>query len=320
MVTNEWIAEKRKALAKKYYEGKATEQIKREIDPEYNKSYQQKQRIKQLSQSKEGRYQLREESFKKGQEVSRQQKDIKYHAQPLYKRIGLSLPTQQQGKAIQRSGNRLLASILPIPGAAVYGSGGAQSRARNTRVKPAGSGRGRPKGAFDARYAKYGGVMNYRRLMARQAAYQRLVQAQQYAQQRPMTFRERIIASRQIPQQQQQMQQQMQQQAPQQMPQQYTQEGQQMPQEMAQMQPQQQYPQQQQMPDMQTVGMDRPGPAQHNVREIRPVFKSSGGRLGYEVNQRPLVNNPQGDYYEDVDMLTGRRFLKRRPQAEGWLR
>jgi hypothetical protein len=38
----------------------------------------------------------------------------------------------------------------------------------------AGKGRGRPKGAYDARYAAYGGVYGFRKVMAAQLAQQRL--------------------------------------------------------------------------------------------------------------------------------------------------
>ena len=255
-----------------------------------------------LSEAKQGMQRERLQQFKAG---------AKKFAGMYQQRM---TPSKQQIQGIRKASStqakmssvkRLAAAILPIPARAVYGASGTPSRRPSTRVK---YGRGRPKGAFDARYAKYGGVMNYRRVMARQNAYNRLIQAQQGIRQGPMTYRQQIMArqaARQAPQQMQQM------------PQQYTQEGQQMPQEMAQMQPQPQYQEQMPQENMQVVGMDRPSP---QSRPIVPVFKGSGGSLGYEVNRAPLANNPQGDYYEQADPWTGRRTLVRRPQAETWLK
>jgi len=53
-------------------------------------------------------------------------------------------------------------------------------------------------------------------------------------------------------------------------------------------------------------------------RPIIPVFKSSGGSPYPPVEDRPLQTNPQGDFYEDVDLMSGRRIIKRRLPKEAW--
>jgi hypothetical protein len=56
-------------------------------------------------------------------------------------------------------------------------------------------------------------------------------------------------------------------------------------------------------------------------REIRPVFKSSGGSPYPAVPRQGLTPSRQTipyGYVESVDAFTGRRFLKQLPKTEKW--
>lgn len=94
--------------------------------------------------------------------------------------------------------------------------------------------------------------------------------------------------------------------------------------------PEQQYPQAQEMPVYSNGPVEyesKTSPTQQVVyqrppqREIVPVFKSSGGHPYTPVPQeRPIANSPNTEYYEDRDLMTGKMIIKRRPQAEAWIR
>ncbi len=148
-------------------------------------------------------------------------------------------------------------------------------------------GRGRPRGAYSSKYASYGGVFGYRKFLRAQNAmkrYQGLLQLQR-------------------------MQQQMQQQVPQQ----YQQQVQEViPEE-------EQYPSQQQIPQISQLQAQQQ--AQMPIRrEVTPVFKSSGGKPYPAVNTAPLQGDRYSEYYEDTDLLSGKRRMLRRLPAEGWMR
>lgn len=51
-------------------------------------------------------------------------------------------------------------------------------------------------------------------------------------------------------------------------------------------------------------------------RPIIPVFKSMGGSPYPPVADRPL--QAQGEYYEDVDLMSGKRIIRRRLPREAW--
>jgi hypothetical protein len=245
----------------------------------------------------------------------------------IYKAVpGLSeAVSKDYGRAIVNARNRVLrdkltltekkrsmvikkgfASVIPVIRASdTQATYGVQSRAGEM-----GRTRGRPKGTLDPRYAAYGGVFAYRKAMSARRRGLR----QELQQQQEMIRRARII-NRGRPQQVQ-------------MPQYETQEYQgqeqvsqeqmqQYPQQMQQMQPQQvqQYPQYPQVQQQIAVEAER--------KPIATVFKSSGGSPYPPVDRRPLTPTantvPQG-YVESVDAFTGRRFFKKLPQAENWIR
>jgi hypothetical protein len=66
-------------------------------------------------------------------------------------------------------------------------------------------------------------------------------------------------------------------------------------------------------------------PQQPQQREIKTVFKSSGGSPYPPVskipqNQSPIRSDPNSEYYYDTDAFTGKPIMRRRPQAERWIR
>lgn len=60
-------------------------------------------------------------------------------------------------------------------------------------------------------------------------------------------------------------------------------------------------------------------PSEPQKKPIGTVFRSFGGKPYPPVETRPLASPREGDYYEDVDLMTGRRFLRRRLPAEAWI-
>lgn len=200
-------------------------------------------------------------------------------------------------KQVEMPAKRFARALYPqIPAQAVATPG--QMKAMQKRGVSH-SGRGRPTGSY-----KYfvGGrpvsVFTYRKVMARQRAYQRLLAAQKMAEtgamptyQSPYQSQASYTASLQ-PQQYQ----------PSQIPiNSYT----------PQLQAQQQASMQAQM------AFQPQAPVQ---REIKTVFKSFGGSPYPPVNPQPLMaSDPYSAYVEDVDLMTGRRFLKMRPKAEKWI-
>ena len=90
-------------------------------------------------------------------------------------------------------------------------------------------------------------------------------------------------------------------------------QSQQMPAQQVQMQmPQQQMP---------TPQYPQQAPQASTMREVKPVFRSSGGKPYPAVDTTPLANNqmtiPQG-YVENVDSFTGKRYIKKLPTTEKW--
>jgi hypothetical protein len=201
---------------------------------------------------------------------------------------------------------RLVESVFPVESMSSYGSG-----MKTVQGRP-GVGRGRPRGSLDVRYAKFGGVYGYRRYKSEQ---KRLLRLQLQAQEEQIKAQRRM---QRMPQYEQQLPQEMQ---GQQVTQDYSQFEQKQPvqQVQVQVQPQQmpqQYPiQQYQQPQPQM-------PPQVIQREIRPVFKSSGGSP-YKIPQRglaPTRETMQAGYIEVADPFTGKRYMKQLPQREGWTR
>jgi len=86
------------------------------------------------------------------------------------------------------------------------------------------------------------------------------------------------------------------------------------PQRQVQQIPQRQYQQSQQIPFQYL---------QQQPREVVPAFKSSGGKPYQAVNKRPLTPSNQTMQYgvvEVVDSFSGKRYFKRLPQAETWIK
>jgi hypothetical protein len=83
---------------------------------------------------------------------------------------------------------------------------------------------------------------------------------------------------------------------------------------------------QQQMPQQQ-VYQPQPGEYPYPTqvappqREVRPVFKSSGGSPYPPVSRQPLQPaNAHPGYVETVDLFSGKKSFKQLPQAEAWVR
>lgn len=151
------------------------------------------------------------------------------------------------------------------------------------------SGRGRPRGSLDPRYAAYGGVYGYRRAMA-----QKRRELRQQIQMQEEMIRQQRMMQRLRPQEQ-------------------------LPEEvLPEMQVQQQLPQPQMPQQVQPVYQM---PQTQEQRPIATVFKSSGGSPYPPVDRRPLTPSRQTiqqGYIETTDAFTGERIIKRLPPPERW--
>lgn len=200
----------------------------------------------------------------------------------------------KQRQRSQKSGLKMARFVFPvIPEAAM-------SRSDTYQGKKGYSGRGRPVGSFDSRYAPYGGVFGYRKYKRAQNAYQRYMTQQQMVQQRMQPQ----VQQMQVPQEVAGA----------------TPEYSQFPgyEQQVQQMPTQQIQQQIPIQQVQQHPFSRLPPE----REIKPVFRSSGGSPYPPVNsQRPLTPSSQTiqqGYIEDTDLMTGRRYMKPLPKSERW--
>ena len=174
--------------------------------------------------------------------------------------------------------------------------------------------RGRPRGSFEGKYAVYGGVFGYRKAMALKKKAEKYAEQQAELQQK-------------IQQPQYETQQYQQEQVPQETPGAIPDYAQ-FQQEVAANQPEVVYEQPQQVQyEPQQVVYQQPQQQyapEPQKRDIRPVFKSSGGSP--YGSRTPIVqgslapSNTYEDYVEYADAFTGERKWKKKPQAESWSR
>lgn len=185
------------------------------------------------------------------------------------------------------------------------GRGGASVSSRGGYYRPGGTGGpGRPRGTYDARYARFGGVFGYRKWLAQQRSAEKETIKRMLEQKRLAAQPSYERTPYREPAPQQQMPQEME------MEMEYepqVQQVQQMPQQMPQQYPVQQIPIQQ---------VDHSG-----QRPIGRIFKSYGGSPYPPVERRPLAPTAQtipAGYIEVVDAFTGQRKLKQLPPTERW--
>ena len=203
--------------------------------------------------------------------------------------------------------NAAIGMAFPMPSMQSYGSGSGDK----TISGVPGRGRGRPRGSLDKRYAQYGGVFGYRRYVSDQKRALRI----QFQRQQQMM---KMNAQKQMPQyeQQQYQQQQQEQQLPPEL------QGQSVTPDYSQYQAQQaQYEQPQQVQQVQYPQQYQVQQQEPSPREIKTVFKGSGGSPYPPVPKQgltPTRQTIQQGYVESVDLMTGRRFMKQLPQKERW--
>lgn len=212
--------------------------------------------------------------------------------------------------------SRAIGVVFPVPSLTSYGSGSGK-----TIPGIPGRGRGRPRGSLDQRYAAYGGVYGYRKYVSEQKKklrQQLALQQQMKVARLPQYETQAYTGQAQVQQVQPQVQPIQQAQLPSEL------QGQQITPEYAQFLAEQQaQTQYQQVPQQipQQYQYQQPQPTQ---RPIGTVFKSSGGSPYPAVNSQPRIapsseTIPYG-YVEAVDLMTGRKYIKKLPPSERWTR